>query len=225
MNQINLSRVKSIYLLAIVSFVFVLLSLAGILYLSFAGDNVNYFEQSSNSLLYLIWNPQNAQVFFSNLVQNQIALINFSVLLVSYVIMFFGWIFLPTIAAIRASKVVEIKGYSRTAIFATPAVLIWLVLAPIVWLISIIMLISKSSSFIKNGATSFNENAKKQPNMQNKHIEEYPNDSDISNNDRYRHDRYDNRREPYYDQKSYHYDRKREDDRYPRYDDYRENQR
>lgn len=229
MNQINLSRVRSVYSLSIVSLIFILLSLAGILYLAFAGGNLNYLEQSSGFLFNLIWHPQNAESYFNHLVKNQTALINFSVLLLSYLIVFFGWIFFPTIAAIRASKVIDIKGYSRTAIFTTPAVLIWLVFAPLVWLISIIMLISKSFSYIKKGANIPNKNnknllSKKEFNMPNK--DEYEDDDNRHRRQRERNDRYDDRRDSYYDEKSYCYENKRErNDRYSKYDDYRESRR
>lgn len=222
MDQINLSRVKSIYIFSIFSLLLVLLSLTGILYLYFGStDSTNYLKDSNLILNEIIWNPSQA-----GMILEYANTTNFWILIASYVVAFLGFAFVPTITAIRAAKISEIKGYSRTAIFTTPAVLIWLVLFPIVWLISIIMLIVKSASYIKNGVKEnkeeINENKKEIPAEPKR--EELRKEEPINADYRDRYDdRRDDRRYDYYQSER---DRDyRRDDRYYRDDLYRERDR
>lgn len=151
MGKINLSRVRSVCCLSWFSLLFVLLAVAGILYLFFTkydGSNIDYLRVSNWLLGSLIVDSKDAGAILQIFSTQTTVFVNFCIMIAVYVIIYFGFILFPTIGAVIASKVSVIKGYGRTAIFTTPAVFVWLVLAPLVWLVSTIVLMSVSISYI-----------------------------------------------------------------------------
>lgn len=153
MGRINLHRVRSVCCLSWFSLFFVILAIAGILYLYFTninvnGQNIDYLRYSNWLLGFLILNSKDSNVVLQLFCDQTTVFVNFCIMIVVYILAYFGIVFFPTISSLIAIKVTDIKGFGRTAIFTTPAVIIWLVLAPLVWLVSIIILLTVATTYI-----------------------------------------------------------------------------